>query len=193
MTPPTRRFTLRDAMILVAATAVGITWTRATVAAIRDRMPPAMLGPQTGLSYLVWWPPAAAPALMSASLAIAAILLRRPRGGGRRFPARPGAVACGVAVAALVIQALLVAAGMGLARVPGMTGGLATGDSPSWSAIARGLSDVGLAVIGAWLARASGPPPEGGSHWAEAAGRLLGAGWVALFVIVKLVPYIMGA
>jgi len=189
-----RRLAILDLMILIAAMAAAIVWTRATVAGILEILPFTPPGSgKPGLYYLIWWPPAAVPVLMTGSLAVALLRLRRPRPVWRRLARQPGAVACGVATAALGIQAALVIIGKCLARVPGMTSGRALGyNFPFSVAFARGLTIVGLAVIGAWLVLAAGRRWNAERSGIDLVGRLLGICWIGLFLIQRLVPYIMG-
>src|SRR4051812_19909265 len=63
--------------------------------------------------------PAAAPVLMMGSLAVLLLVARPPRPPWREIARRPGAVACGAALAALLVQSALVALGKVLGRVPG--------------------------------------------------------------------------
>jgi hypothetical protein len=58
----------------------------------------------------------------------------------------------------------------------------------SWT-IAVGLSDVGLAVIGAWLVLASGRRWGAEPSWIDRLGRLLGACWIGLFLIHHFMLY----
>ena len=182
-------------MVLVAATAVAIAWTRVTVADILQRssagVPPGVRMPW--LSYLLWWPPAAVPPLMAGTIAAVLFRLRPPRPEWPQLARQPGAVACGIAAVTLVIQWVMILIGFGIAQIPGMTFRRPASVFPSSWALALGLENTGLAVIGAWLILASDRRWASEPSWIDRAGRLLGACWIGLFLIHWLGLYTMRA
>jgi len=190
-----RRFNVLDAMILVAATAVAFAWTGVTMSELRVRshgiLPaPPVLWPWRG--YFTFWWPAVVPSLMTASIAILLLDRRWSRRGWPLFDIPPGISACAMAATALAIQAALIVAKIGLAWFPAMAFGSTPGRIPSWLTVAEGQTDIGLAVIGVWLASPPSARRDAGPRWIEWSGRLLGAGWVVLFLIRRLVLYLIG-
>jgi hypothetical protein len=123
-TPPPRKLDLRDALILVMATAAGLAFYRATAPRVAKDVstenptvrcyviPPSWV-PPLGLE----WPSpgggsrvrgviaAARPFLVAWTLAFPLLRLRRPRPGWRELARQPGMVACGIST--LVLMALL--------------------------------------------------------------------------------------
>lgn len=190
-----RKLTLLDAMVLIAATAVAIVWTRATVADILQRssagVPPGIRMPW--LSYLLWWSPSVVPALMASTIADFLLRLRRPRPEWPQLARQPGAVACGTATVVLILQWIVILASLGIAQIPGMTFPRRAGWLPTPWALALALENVGLAVIGAWLTLASDRCWAAEPSWIDRAGRFLGAGWIGLFLIHWLVVSTMRA
>src|SRR4051794_29531136 len=95
--PAVRRFMLADAMILVAATAMGIAWTRAYVMGIQPFQFSASFH-GNGMSFLLrFWIPVAVPCLAMWSVAAFILAFSRPRPVLRRLAHQPGFVACGMA------------------------------------------------------------------------------------------------
>ncbi len=186
-----RKLTIRDAMIFVAATAVGLAWTKVTVDEIRSFAPPGLGSPRPLVYFLLWWPPAAVPVLMSASLAIAGVLAI---GRDRHAPTGrvgPGAMACGVAALAMALQVGLLLVGLALRPIPQVVPRtvLANSNWP-WMGAARGLTDVGLGVLAAWWFTRGTRDGQHGPRAFDIAGRFLGVGWIALFCIQRVGVYL---
>ena len=172
-------------MILVAATAVAIAWTRITVADILGRssagVPPGVRMPW--LSYLLWWPPAAVPPLMAGTIAAVLFRLRPPRPDWPQLVRQPGAVACGIAAVTLVIQWIMILIGFGIAQIPGHDLSTSSERVPvvmgtrSRPGQHRPRRDRRLADSGIRPALGLGP------SWINRAGRLLGA------LLDRTIPY----
>jgi hypothetical protein len=175
-------------MILVAAAAAAIAWTQVVFEESFRRANngwPWSTWPYS--SFIYFFHPAAVPPLMTTTIALALLRLRRPRPAWRRLARKPGAVACGVAASALAIQWMQVMIGKCLYRILNMIPNMPPVPT-SWT-IAVGLSDVGLAVIGAWLVLASGRRWGAEPSWIDRLGRLLGACWIGLFLIHHFMLY----
>ena len=200
MPKPPRKFTLVDAITLVAATAAGLAGTRHgwkywgyawfwnldrgwTASAVLRRLPTLLA---LGL-----------PALVVFTAAILALRLRRPRPTLRRALLQPGASAC---VAALSVVAVEVASyvastchdrnshgklGQYLAYVWNNTGVVV---EITTQVLVRMSTPVGLAVMATWLVLALGGRWRREPSWVDRAGRLLGFCWLAaaLFVWIDL-------
>ena len=166
-----RRFTIADAMILIATSAVGWFGVQSTLggtfgprrifAAWRARTP----GPDTlvvvGLAIVV-------PFLATTTAAILIMRLRRPRPTSRRLFRQPGTVACVAALLAMLIEAGWVASLLAM---------------KSWLmgpdlVFVLHVPQVGFAVVGGWLslAMAGRWRPEPG--WIDRAGRVVGVCWI---------------
>src|SRR4051794_8487103 len=106
--PETRRFTLADGMILIAAIAVAIAWTKADTVWRFDLFGPGM----TRLMRFQLLIPLAMPGLAMTGLALGLMRLRNPRPLLRELALQPGAVSTAVIVSCLFIQAVLALAGL---------------------------------------------------------------------------------
>ncbi len=171
--PNRRRFTITDAMILVAGAAVGLSGMRALYAGWLWP-PPAYPG------HFGDWALVGPPTCVVAALAVTILLLnvRRPRPRWRRLVIRPGVIACAATVAGILLgwgHSLLFKTLVAGGRSQSFTW---VGGGFEWSAAAR---DVPEFVMGAWLALwLSGrwsPDPT----WIDRTGRVVGVFWIAGF------------
>ena len=182
-----RRFRLADGLAFVAATAIGLAASRATMPeefTFRPNWNLASVPPRGG------WTPLfvaqvtaelstifAIPSLIAWTLAGLALQLRRPRMRWRRSIRRPGMMACLVATMALGLSAS-VSATSWLLRAEEF-------HFLSWLShqIAVGTILTGLAVFWCWatLELVGRWRPE--SSWVDRLGRLLGAAWVAIALV----------
>jgi hypothetical protein len=175
---PKRRFTLIDAMILIAATALGLAldlWMR--------RKPVFSRVPHTAwLSSLYYalepWLSTGGCVALFWTLAVLPLRLRKPRPTRRRLWRQPGVIACSAAgLAALLSVVSSIPEGLGppnLGEDWSFWYGLAV------AATASGANGPAIAVAwtvltlsGAWRAEAS---------WIDRLGRGLGVIWFLLFV-----------
>jgi hypothetical protein len=179
---PRRPLWISDAMILIAALFVALTWDRGRLLdpmrQISSPMPKA----------LTWRLALAAadviellpPLLAVASLTVLGLRLRRPRPPGRQLLRQPGTVACAVSSLFLIPAALAVLASH---LRPGRSMAVA------WTRTVQDLSPeyftgaataIGLAVSVSWLVMVASHcwRPEPG--WIDRLGRLLGAGWIGM-------------
>ena len=193
-----RRFTLVDAMALVAAAAFMIAWVRVLgpdKLIERFRMSASGWQPQYVLGALDTLLTAISPCFMVATLTVLALRLRRPRPRLHRLARQPGTVACASALLTFGLEALpglpatlwLMTQEEGwrwdwlhLSGLPSRTAGWVVMDA-----------DTGIAVLGAWTVLGCGalwrPEPD----WIDRTGRLLGAGWIAV-TLLKLSSLAMG-
>jgi hypothetical protein len=173
---PCRRLTLADALLLVAATAIGMALARWYATDVMSggsffdapslRTLVARLIEPLTLGVFAW------------TGAFLVIRLRRPRSSLRRLVRQPGmAAACG-AVVGCAIAGLMMAIGVavGSPRAPSWI--LAFGNAAPWMAGPAVIaSTVNVALSGCRLERG----------WIDMLGCALGACWVALFVAAWIV------
>lgn len=173
-----RRFTLIDAMILVAASAVAFVIVRPIITGpLRDQ--PRWAGYLAAvMGVLVTWTPT-----------VLALRLRRPRPRFRRLSRQPG-FAAGLAGTSIVALGILAVGLLALVRVARRGMAVRAGmrlrpPDPSWwlGVVLHFGAVVGPAVIGAWLllTLSGRRRPSGG--WLDLLGRGLGVAWIILFVI----------
>jgi hypothetical protein len=179
---PRRRFTLVDAMILVAATAGAMAWVRANY---EWRVFELTWGWYYRRGYYVEFVQdlirLAWPFLLAWTLATLVLRTRPPRPAPRRLARQPGLVAgCAVVVgAAAVAWPAVVGALAGLYQIDPLTHQPAS----YWVGMSRGVGlpeAVGLAVTAAWLTLALGGRWRPEPSWIDRAGRALGACWIVL-------------
>jgi hypothetical protein len=177
-----RRFTLLDMLILTAATAIGLAWTRAYLSDFSAVFPSSH--PQAGswmllrvrihgitTCLLICW-----------TLALLAIQLRRPRPRLRRLAQRPGMAACN-AVALIAVYQVLHLLSWSLIRAPL--------SQPIWTFVAGCQPSISAAVAAAWLTLAMSGRWRAEPDWIDRAGRVAGACWLGL-VIVEWIALLVG-
>ena len=183
-TDPGRRFTLVDAMILVASVAAGMGW-------IHGNLDPhsftALWYFYRGRSFasavkqamlFVW------PMLLAPTLATLVLRVRPPRPPGRRLARQPGLVAgCAATLAvAVVFLPAVVALAAGVPAYNDHTGY----PLGYWGYVTMGVAipeAVGMAVSAAWMTLALGGSWRAERSWVDRLGRALGLCWIALFAI----------
>jgi hypothetical protein len=182
-----RPFTIVDAMILIAATAVGLgvirDWTAPVFTyVLRTHEVPSpsgllMIAELTLVPILFYW-----------TIAVVGIRLRRPRPSLRRLGRQPGLVAC-----LAVILATLISFSIG--RYPVLFSGKA--QPGELSSLLMNLSPPhmvapGVAVAWMVLAVSSRWRPDPG--WIDRLGRSVGFAWLALLMIliVRTMLYAVG-
>jgi hypothetical protein len=172
-----RRFTLSDAMILVAATAVGLAMARA--------YDPTFSAPSPARFLKLGW---GAPACVVAALALALILLRarRARPRLRHMLLRPGMAAC-CALAAAVTLAMLMNVTHFVFHGPyhNVAHGLF---NSIWYSSAH---QIPWAVGGAWLTLLIMGRWRPANSWIERAGRAVGLYWCLYPVLEATAPVLV--
>lgn len=160
-----RRCTLLDVMILVAATALGLTMNRAT--------PKIPYGGSRISGAIFFALLAAVPHLVAWTFALLLIRLRAPRPGFRRLVRQPGFVACGAAA-----FVSLLCGGSGLLFLVGGSRVSMT----LWSFIDY-TPELCFVVVGAWLALAANGRWRAEPGWIDRMGRAIGVLWIASNVL----------
>lgn len=172
-----RRFTISDGMILVAAFAVGSLLARAYLpglSRIFGYMTRRGMGGVTAIGRIRMWLSGPGSCivvpLMAATLALR---FRRPRPRWLRIARQPGFAACAAAMVALVPG---VAVRLAMIHRPGL-------QRPGffdqrWNGV---IYWIGPAVIGGWLALALCRRWKAEPDWVDRLGRLLGFYWVGMF------------
>lgn len=173
-----RKFTVRDGVVLIAAVAIGLAWSR---------------GLMEETSYLTGghggegapWPPLASTLMLEswwvrasysfvAALTIGMVWLRafRPRPGLRRLTRQPGAVACGAVSAAVLVQML--------PKLSGFVYLFYSGE-PWWSKhwVVQG-SFESMAVFVAWLLLVLSGRWQHEKGWVDLLGWMLGVFWLVV-------------
>jgi hypothetical protein len=179
-----RRFSISDAMLLIAASAVSFVIVRAFVIGSLSREPGWSHYLAMVLGGLISWTPATL-----------FLRLRRPRPTLRRLARQPGFAASLAGTSIIAIGGLAIAilalvrvvhrgaiAGIVLpigARVP-----IPTPDPRWWLGVVLHFGAlVGPAIIGAWLLLAISGRRRPAKGWIDPLGRILGILWIVLFVI----------
>lgn len=181
-----RRFTLFDAMVLVAASAVAFVIVR-----------PLFVGPLQPYSGWTRYVAFAIGGLVTWTPTALALRLRRPRPALRRLSRQPG-FAAGVAATAVLMLGLLTVGLLALVRVArqGMAARMGRGGGPLPGVMGRTPDPswwlgvvlhfgvlVGPAVIGAWLLLAVSGRRRPTRDWLDLLGRALGTLWIVVFVV----------
>jgi hypothetical protein len=179
-----RRFTLLDAMILVAGTALGLGLTR-SLSSERLLLPFDPIGPLssrwgsswTGRDWSSWAVETVLyrfyylmPLLFSLTVTLTVLRLRPPRLRLARLMRLPSVVAGVTAISVLVLSLPLMALWQGSTL-------------PVQFILAQ---TVACAVGSAWLVLLFGGRWRGDSGWIDRLGRLLGAAWIAPISLIIL-------
>jgi hypothetical protein len=187
---PTRKFTLLDAMILLAATAIAIAWSREMMSGVVIFRPI----PRSSLSFRepeIWgqllkrfplstWfqlgVRGAVPFLATWTVTILGLSLRQPRQQFGEVTRQPGVAASCVGTMAMAIDASWFTAHY-----------LASPDSWDGLSILTTVNsaDVSFAVAGAWLMLASLGLWQAERGWLDRSGRFLGMAWIGVAVILR--------
>jgi hypothetical protein len=173
-----RKFGLLDAMVLVAATALGAFSLRLSrfyglemLSFFEVYFPGAQDSAYLGIALRL-----VSPWLAALSAALLVLRLRRDRPPWTRLLRQPGLTASLAATAAMVAGGLLAALTMALGGVP-------SADDLYLRVVPPITERAAVAVAAVWLVQATGRRwrPEPG--WIDRAGRVVGACWVVVFVL----------
>jgi len=172
---PYRKFTLLDAMILVAATAPAL-------ALMRDRWPLDIESQRLYTNILMQLRDNILTISFAAamwSLAGLVLRLRQPRPDVRFLTRQPGMVACMAAAVVLAIRLINFGSVLSILVIdgayfwPGMSA--LDWDPENW----RGIpSEIGCAVAAAWIIQAAGGRWRSEPSWIDRMGRILGIYWI---------------
>jgi hypothetical protein len=168
-----RRFILYDAIVLVAATGIGLWlirhWAPATFAF--SNWPP--LSDRIGVTIAVTsWAFGTWPLAISWTIAVAVLAFRQPRPVVQELARQPGVLAC--------LTACLMFA---LAGIPNLFVALIVGFRALPEDVLAGLSDkVGYAVATAWLLAFWGGSRRAVPTWIDRLGIFIGIWWVVISV-----------
>lgn len=174
MQRPRVRFTLFDAMVLVAATALGLGLAKA--------IDPEGLAPRSG--FFLRWVFFGPSICLAASWALGLLLLvrGRPRALRRRLMRQPGLVVCFVS---LLSMAIGLAGGSGFLCIQ-------TGTPRAWSSQPIGgywydaYARTSEFVIGAWVCLWLTKRWAPGRNWIDRVGRFVGLLWILQFLFAGL-------
>ncbi|MGO9466671.1 MAG: hypothetical protein ACLQIB_51640 [Isosphaeraceae bacterium] len=198
MTTP-RKFLLSDAIVLVAATAIGLAVFKPYHEALGPLRWTGPIGPATrfiGLIQGSWGCLVRAfPFAMAWTLAILVLRLRRPRARWRRLIRQPGLVAglaavlvCAWRLAGFATMYARVFGDPGLAvfnvRFTGGIGGFVAG-MPGWLVFdldhfVNTMAMIGVAVAASWVFLLVSRQWRPERSWIDRAGRALGWFWIAI-------------
>ncbi len=183
-----RRFTLFDAMALVAAIAAGLAlareWVRTTtmmgILASPEEGLLSDLAPLTRQVVLGW------PVVTMATLALVALRLRRPRPPRRRLFAPPGVVACVVVVCVVGLDLahyvlIEIEDYFQYPQPQHVAGRWREMEMRAFQTVAS--TSVGFAVAASWLAMALARRWRPERSWIDRAGIVVGWLWIALVAI----------
>jgi hypothetical protein len=180
-----RKFTLSDAMVLVAATAVGFWLIRATEMYFSVEptgklryLEVAERGASAMTPFLATWTPA-----------WLVLGLRRPRPRWRVLARRPGAVAC---VAATLMLGFETASYLATTAV--VPDAVWKGLVPFRNQLLPYILPrrVAPAVAGAWLVLALGGRWRPDPSWLDRSGAALGIAWIAYDLVISLIHFLPG-
>jgi hypothetical protein len=175
-----RRFSLADAMVLVAATAPGFILLRTAVSLGLFNLSPNPKAPP-GREFINSLAVSSASILGSLTLAVLVLSFHRPRPNLREVIGRPGFVACVAVVAASFLPLVHFVIGATTLSATGLNIALYFNNT-----LARLTLSAGQMIIGAWIALALlgrwRPEPT----WKDRLGCVLGAGWIVIYVCTEL-------
>ena len=201
-TPSKRSFSIFDGLVLLAATMLGLAWSRG-VDELRDLGPygVAVLANHRGWIGRGWFllKPYSA-CLASWTIAVAALALRKPRPDLARLVLQPGVAACFAACLALAVEAaraahltlrMIVLNGWSLNEKVPLVGD--EGWHAADSMIPRVIpQEIALAVAVAGLLLVLGKLWHPALYWIDRVGRILAILWVFFAVLAALEIWAVG-
>jgi hypothetical protein len=171
-----RRITLLDLLILVAATAVGLALLRVCMSVLTTET----LSNQPGAlirSYIIRAESYAVALLAPWSVALLVLSLRRPRLPFARLARGPGFIACAAATSGMAIHLTLCLAQFLRIGRPTLNA------VSAWSITHEFVNNASMMIAGSWLTLALGARWRRETNWVGWAGRILGLGWIGLFLL----------
>jgi hypothetical protein len=194
-TMPRRRFRVLDAMILVAAMAVGcgilkglsvitegeLSWHTICREAMREfQATPTQEWPLVTITTFAVVVALVSPFVAMMTLAFLPIRLLRPRPRFRQLARQPGMIgACGACLSlALIVLTVLC----------GLVVSVNTGRNPMWFSVEAAVYFshlcVGLSVLASWMTLVVGRRWRAEASWVDRFGRALGVWWVVAGLLV---------
>lgn len=178
---PPRKFTVLDALALIAAVGIGLALARAYQSSM-DSAAAATGGAMT-YPFRIRWFGRPAPLLVSLTLTLFALRLIGPRPRYRRLVGSPGFAACYAAAVGLAITAVTIAMELG-------TGYLGYRRNPLYLhfLMMRSVTFAAPSVAGVWVALGllGRWRRHRGRDWVEVSGIVLGIGWLVLLAATQL-------
>jgi hypothetical protein len=179
---PSRRFTVLDAMALVAAVGIGLALARAYQSSMESAAAAAG-GAMTYPLSIRWFGRRPAPLLVSLTLTLFALRLIGPRPRYGRLVGSPGFAACYAAALGLAITALTAVMELG-------KGYLSYRRSPLYLhfLMMRSVTFAAPSVAGAWvtLGLLGWWRRHRDRDWVEVSGIVIGVGWLVLLAATQL-------
>jgi hypothetical protein len=174
-TVPPRKFSLADAMVLIAAIALGFCLVRLTSPPGSDIWSSLSMA-KGGMSTFVMIQNAGqlvGPFLVTLTFALLMLRLRRPRPHLRRVLSQPGSTACIAATIAIVVEIVWIGS---LLAVGSRFIHLST-------VFVSYAQQVSFAVLGGWTVLAVSGRWRNDPSWIDRAGRVMGMAWIVMTAI----------
>jgi hypothetical protein len=172
---PERRFSLADAMVLVAAMAPGLILLRTAVALELFNLVPNLKAPP-GRDFINSLSVSSASILGSLTLATLVLSFRKPRPNLREVMRLHGFVACVAVMAASLLPLVHFVIGVTTLSATGLNVALYFNNT-----LARLTLSAGQMIIGAWIALALMGRWRPGSNWKDRLGCVLRACWIFIY------------
>lgn len=181
MTLETRRFSLLDAMSLLAATAIGMILVRLAPPVWSPPKPilpglPSFLLIQNAGQLVV-------PFLAAWTIALLFLRFRRPRPRLRLAFRQPGTIACATATMVIMLE---ITWGCGI-----IAAGIPRVIEPS-NVLSSYTQQVSFAILGGWTGLAASGLWRKEASWIDRAGRAIGAAWIAVTAIHFSSYFVLG-
>jgi len=170
-----RRITLLDLVILVAATALGFALLRVCITGLGAQTLSRRAGAGTA-GYITTAETYASALLAPWSLAVLVLSLRGPRPSFQRLARGPGFIASAAATTGVALYLTLCLAQSAMGKLTLNPGSI-------WRITDAFALYASLMVAGSWLSLALGARWRMETSWVGWAGRILGIGWIGLFLL----------
>jgi hypothetical protein len=194
---PSRSFGVADAMLLVVAVALGLSVNRMDWLRIANFR---QFGSYDKIQVIL---EVVLPYVTAGTAAVLGMRLRQPRPSIRRLAREPGAAACMVCSATLIIVAGWIATTMATGRIMEFSatmiswphhGGRGRGGTlhyPGGMAFVVYGDRIGFAVAGAWLVLVLSGRWRSESTWIDRVGRTLGWLWLGLTMVLWVRTFLL--
>jgi hypothetical protein len=177
---PERRFSLADAMVLVAATVPGLMLLRSAVALGSFSLSPNPQAPR-GRIFIHELSVSNGCILGSLTFAVLVLSFHRPRPNLREVIGRPGFVACAAVMAASLLPLVHFVIGVTTLTATGLKVDLYFNNTMLWL-----VNSAGPMIIGAWIALALVGRWRPAPTWKDRLGCVLGVCWIFIYVSTEL-------